>query len=162
MRTSPGRLLASASFLFVCGLALQQCAQNSDQAQDQTGIPFRVVASVGQVMDAIVIPSSQRVFDAVVYTNGELVASPKTNEEWAAVQMNAVATAEAANLLMMPPRAIDNGEWMTLAVALNTSSARAADAARRKNVDDLLKAGSAMYDACTACHEAYIPEDLQR
>jgi cytochrome c556 len=59
---------------------------------------------------------------------------------------------------MMPPRAIDNGEWTTLALALNTSSAQAADAARRKSVDDLLEAGSAMYDACTACHEAYIPD----
>ena len=73
--------------------------------------PLRAVASVDQLMDAIIIPSSQRVFDAVVYVNGQLEQSPKSDDDWFQIQMSALAVAEAGNLLMLPPRAKDGGEW---------------------------------------------------
>ena len=57
-----------------------------------------------QLMDAIIIPSSQRVFDAVVYVNGQLEQSPKSDDDWFQIQMSALAVAEAGNLLMLPPR----------------------------------------------------------
>ena len=38
-------------------------------------------------MDGIIIPSSQRVFDAVVYVNGQLEQSPKTDDDWFGIQM---------------------------------------------------------------------------
>ncbi|HEY6508125.1 MAG TPA: hypothetical protein VIY56_08920, partial [Vicinamibacterales bacterium] len=94
---------------------------------------LRPVASVDQVMDGIIIPASQRVFDAVVYVNGELEQAPKNDDDWFNVQMQALAIAEAGNLLMMPPRAKDAGEWMTLSRALTDSAYRVAQAAEAKN-----------------------------
>ena len=86
-------------------------------------------------MDAIIIPSSQRVFDAVVYVNGQLEQSPKSDDDWFGVQMSALAVAEAGNLLMLPPRAKDNGEWLTFSRALTDSAYRVAQAAEAKNLD---------------------------
>src|SRR5688572_28983857 len=53
------------------------------------GPQMRPVASVDQVMDGIIIPASQRVFDAVVYVNGKLEQSPKTDDDWFGIQMQA-------------------------------------------------------------------------
>ena len=111
--------------------------------------PLRSVASVDQV-------SSQRVFDAVVYVNGELEQSPKSDDDWFGVQMSALAVAEAGNLLMLPPRAKDNGEWLTFSRALTDSAYRVAQAAEAKNLDLVLQTGGEMYNACTACHEKYL------
>src|SRR5688500_16860447 len=66
---------------------------------------YQPVGTVDHVMDAIVIPSSDAIFDAVIYENGELVRAPKVDDDWFRVQMHAVAVAEAGNLLLMPPRA---------------------------------------------------------
>jgi len=148
------RFFAPALAVFACGL-LAQCGGQAPA----TDASFTPVASVGQLMDAIVIPSSQKVFDAVVYSNGEIVASPRTDAEWLEIQLSALAVAEAGNLLLMPPRAIDQGAWATHARELNATAARAADAARRQDVAELLKAGGEMYDVCAACHAAYGPTD---
>ena len=119
-------------------------------------LPLRAVATVDQLMDAIIIPSSQRVFDAVVYVNGQLEQSPKTDDDWFGIQMSALAVAEAGNLLMLPPRAKDTGEWLTLSRALTDSAYRAAQAAEAKNLDLVLQTGGEMYSACTQCHEKYL------
>jgi hypothetical protein len=129
---------------------------SSVPAAGSPALPIRAVASVDQVMDAIIIPSSQRVFDAVVYVNGVLEQSPKTDDDWFSVQMNALAVAEAGNLLMLPPRAKDNGDWLTFSRAMTDSAYRAAQAAEAKNLDLVLKTGGEMYNACTTCHEKYL------
>lgn len=107
-------------------------------------------------MDGIIIPASQRVFDAVVYVNGVLEQSPKTDDDWFQIQMSALAVAEAGNLLMMPPRAKDAGEWLTFSRAMTDSAYRVAQAAEAKNLDLVLQTGGEMYNACTACHEKYL------
>ena len=72
--------------------AVSGCAGISG-TRDTAGL--KAVATVDQVMDAIVIPSSQALFDAVVYENGELVQSPKNDDDWFRLQMHALAVAEA-------------------------------------------------------------------
>jgi hypothetical protein len=116
----------------------------------------RAVASVDQVMDGIVIPASQKVFDAVVYVNGVMEQAPKTDEAWLDVQLQALAVAEAGNLLQMPPRAKDSGDWATFSRALTDSAYRVAQAAEAKNTDLVLSTGGEMYNACTGCHEKYL------
>ena len=136
-----------------CGGAPPTGSVNSSAAAPSL---LRPVASVDQVMDGIIIPASQRVFDAVVYVNGELQQVPKNDDEWFAVQMQALAVAEAGNLLMMPPRAKDTGDWMTASRAMTDSAYRVAQAAEAKNTDLMLTTGGEMYNACTACHEKYL------
>jgi hypothetical protein len=157
MRTSFARPIVTATALFVSALVLQQCSRDTSSPAAPADARFRPVASVDQLMDSIVVPSSQKVFDAVVFSNGALVSAPKSDADWLSVQLSAIAVAEAGNLLMMPPRATGGSDWMQMALALNASAARVADAARRKSIDDLLTTGSDLYDTCTACHEKYLP-----
>jgi hypothetical protein len=147
--------LAAAAPLLAAGLLLWGCDRAGGQPGGST--PYNPVATVDDIMEAIVIPSSQAVFDAVVYSNGELVQAPRNDEDWSALRIHALGVAEAGNLLMMPPRARD-GDWTTLARALNERAIAAADAARTKDVDALLAAGGELYNVCAACHEKYIPQ----
>jgi hypothetical protein len=110
-------------------------------------------------MDAIVIPSSQAIFDAVVYDNGVLVQAPKADDDWFGLQMHALAVAEAGNLLLMPPRAKDAGDWQTMSHAMTDAAVKVARAAEAKDVDGLLATGGEMYAACTGCHRKYLPMD---
>jgi len=118
---------------------------------------YRPVATVDQVMDAIVIPSSQAIFDAVVYDTGVLVQAPKVDDDWFALQMHAMAVAEAGNLLLMPGRAKDTGDWQTMAHAMTDAAVKVAKAAEAKDVDRMLATGGEMYAACVGCHLKYVP-----
>jgi hypothetical protein len=119
---------------------------------------FRPVASVDQVMDSIIIPSSQAIFDAVVYDNGQLVQEPKSDDDWYQLRMRALAVAEAGNLLLMPPRLKKEAEWVKWSHALTDAGVRAEQAADARNVDLLLKTGGEIYAACTGCHSKYLME----
>ena len=150
MMLAPTRGLAAAALLFAATLTAQ-CNRAPDGQP-----PFKPVATVDEVMDAIVIPSSQAIFDAVVYDNGQLVAAPESDDDWFNLRIHAMGVAEAGNLLMMAPRAKDSAEWMTMAAALNDAALAVAKAAEAKDVDALLQTGGEMYNACTTCHEKYI------
>lgn len=144
--------------MFACVMTLACGTPPAENAAPSAASPsaMRPVASVDQLMDSIIIPASQKVFDAVVYVNGELQEAPKNDDDWFAVQMQALAVAEAGNLLMMPPRAKDAGDWITYSRALIDSAYRVAQAAEAKNTELVLTTGGEMYNACTACHEKYL------
>jgi hypothetical protein len=136
-------------------LGVTACTRLATTAGDGSAL-IRPVATVDQVMDAIVIPSSQALFDAVVYVNGELTQSPKTDDDWFRLRMQALAVAEAGNLLLMPPRVKDSGDWVTFSHAMTEAAVRVEQAADAKNVDLMLQTGGELYAACTACHEKYL------
>jgi len=123
--------------------------------------PFKPVADVKQLMNAVIDPAADEIWDAtgwIVTAQGEEERKPKNDEEWAAVRNDAIALTEAGNLLMMAPRAKDGGEWMQRSrelVDTGTAAWRAADA---KDVQKLFDAGGEVYVACTNCHQKYIDE----
>jgi hypothetical protein len=119
---------------------------------------LKPVATVSQIMDAIVIPSSQALFDAVVYDNGALVQAPASDDDWFHLQMQALAVAEAGNLLQLPPRAKDDGDWAAMSLALTDAAAAVGQAAEAQDIEELLRTGGVMYTACAACHRKYVPE----
>jgi cytochrome c556 len=125
---------------------------------ESTQSAMKPVATVDQVMDAIVIPASEALFDSVVYINGELTQSPKTDDEWFQLRMQAIAVAEAGNLLLLPPRAKDAGDWVKMSNALTAAAMRVEQAADAKNIDLMLQTGGDLYNACTSCHEKYLME----
>jgi hypothetical protein len=145
--------------LLVVSLAIADLS--CGRSASQSGEPFRVVASVDEVMDGIVIPSSQVIFDAVVYSNGELIQAPKNEDDWFSLRTHALAVAEAGNLLLMRGRAKDAGDWATFSRALTDAAVTVAEAAEAKDIERVLQTGSAMYTACTACHAKYIEPDPQ-
>ncbi len=149
------RTLTTLSVLIAAGIGLQDCSPNGLDAS--SGL-FKPVATIDQIMDGIVIPSSNALFDAVVYENGELVASPATDEDWFTLQMHALAIAEAGNLLVMPPRAKDDGDWVTFSHAMTDLAVLVAQAAGAKDSTRLLEWGSEMYRTCTDCHAKYLDQ----
>lgn len=141
--------------LLACSVAVAACGTPAPTRPER----FMPVATVDEIMDGLVIPSSQALFDAVVYDNGVPTRAPASDQDWHALQMHALAVAEAANLLLVPPRAKEGDGWAEAANAMTRAGAAAAEAARAHDVEGLLKAGSDLYASCTACHRTYLPAE---
>jgi hypothetical protein len=93
----------------------------------------------------------------IITASGTEEISPKTPEEWTAVRNAAIFLAESGNLLMIPPRAKDGGDWMTYSRELIDASEAAIRAADARDRDGLLNAGGDINDKCMQCHEHYDP-----
>jgi hypothetical protein len=119
------------------------------------------VADVKAVMANIMEPAADEYWDAVgtvIDSEGEHAIEPQTVEDWDKVRYNAYTFTEAGNLLMMPTRAQDNGEWMRLTQAFIDAGQKAIRAAEARNKTAVFDTGAEVYDACTACHAAYALE----
>lgn len=145
MRTMLLIFAASTLFLWGCAGAQQQPAQ---QAPPQPA--FQPVGTVMQIMEAVVIPSSNVVWNVSA-------EAPKTDEEWATVRNNALTLAEAGNLLMIGGRAKDQDAWMKAAQALIAAGTTAFHAAEARDVDAVTTAGDDIYNSCEGCHMQYPP-----
>ncbi len=121
--------------------------------------PFKTVADTKLLMQAVVDPNADLVWDAVKTIDtkdGTQEIRPRTDAEWIAVRNAAVAVAEAGNLLMMVPRAKNGGDWMQLAQDLITAGETAIKAAEAKNADKLFTVGGDIYESCSNCHRKYL------
>jgi hypothetical protein len=119
--------------------------------------PYRPVMTVKEMMEATVEPVAFAVFDSAVWINGELSGAPQNEEEWERIEHSALTLAETGNLLMMPPRARDDGLWMAECQALIDAAVAAAKATQTRNPEAMFKAGSTLYESCTSCHRIYAP-----
>ena len=123
--------------------------------------PYRPVADVKTLMASIMEPAAEVYWDAVgviVDEKGEQHIEPKTPEEWDAVRNAAYVVAESGNLLMMPSRAKDGGEWMTASQRMIDAAQKAIRAAESRDKDAVFEVGAEMYDSCTNCHSKYSPD----
>ena len=134
-RTATVVLGLSASLLFV-RVAMTQQAEP------------RPVASVAQIMQAMVVPSSNSLFDVARH-------APESDEQWAAVRNSAVLLAESGNLLLMGKRSKDTAVWRETSLALVDAGAAALRAAEAKDAAAVIEAGNLMVDACETCHETH-------
>ena len=101
-------------------------------------------------MEALTIPLSDAVFAA-----GS--KPPENDAQWLAVERQALALAESANLLLMTPRLITSGSWVKWSVAQRDAAVVAQKAARAKNGEALSTAADALYETCAGCHKTYLP-----
>jgi hypothetical protein len=123
--------------------------------------PYRPVADVKTLMATVMEPAAEVYWDAVgviVDEKGEHQLEPKTAEEWDAVRNAAYVVAESGNLLMMPSRAKDGGEWMAASQRMIEAAQKAIRAAESHDKDAVFDVGAEVYDACTNCHSKYSPE----
>ena len=68
-----------------------------------------LVGSIKEIMDGIVDPSADVLFDAVSYdvtASGVIEKVPKTTEDWVEIRRHALLLAEVTNLLTMPGRRV--------------------------------------------------------
>jgi len=145
--------------------------------------PYRPVASVREIMNSVIDPSVDVVWNAVktVIERGRPTEhAPTTDEEWAEVRRNALVVAEAPNLLMMhtrpiaPPGAGSNAPgvelppeeiralidknpeaWDLFAQQLQDAMKPALAAIDKKDAQALLDAGDEIDTACESCHTTF-------
>jgi hypothetical protein len=126
--------------------------------------PLKAVVDNALLGDAMHEPAAVHIWNAVgtsITANGVEEIAPKTNQEWTRLRNSAVLITEGANLLMLPPRAVDNEEWMRLSAALIEAGNSAILAAEAKDPEKLLEAGGAIYTVCNDCHMKYEGANIQ-
>jgi hypothetical protein len=158
MRTVHWFFLVSV-VLFLSGIGFIIAAARTARDAPQIGEPVPTpVGTVKQIMKGIVGPAATVVFTSVSSTataSGVEEKAPHTDEEWETVGNNAVALAEAGNLLMMDGRAVDKGEWIRMSKAMIDAAKVALKATEAKSADDVLASGDAINMSCDNCHRRY-------
>jgi hypothetical protein len=152
MRWSIGVALAVLVGVGAARVQAQKTPETAGHAPSVGGV--KPVASVLEIMKTMTIPFSNVVFEA----GGE---APKDDKSWDAVRGQAVALAEAGNLLMLGSRAKDHAAWMKFSRAQVDAAEAAAKAAAAKNADQLSAASDALYETCSGCHKIYMKGSVQ-
>jgi|CXWL01.1.fsa_nt_gi cytochrome c556 len=101
------RLVTTAAAIFISGVVLSQCSNPAPAPGPAPGEAPVPVVSVRELMQTIIDPLADNIFDAVatdVTEKGLVEHRPTTDEDWAKVMQGAVALAEGTNLLKMHPR----------------------------------------------------------
>jgi hypothetical protein len=114
------------------------------------GPPTARMGTMSELMVHLIYPTS----DAVFYITSR---TPATEAEWTALQAQTLTLAESANLLMMPGRARDQGQWMKDARLMLDAGWAAFKAAKAKDVPALEALSDQLYESCTTCHQHYRP-----
>lgn len=99
-------LIPFAAVLLVTTSALSLAQCKKAPAANPTS-DYELVGTVHDIMEGIVDPSSDVLFDAVatdITSAGVNEKRPQTDEEWSRVESNALMLAEAGNLLKIPGR----------------------------------------------------------
>jgi hypothetical protein len=120
--------------------------------------PFKPVADVKQLMQAVVDPAADVVWGAVGTIDskdGVEEIYPKNEAEWLVVRNGAITLAEGGNLLMMDGRARDRGEWVKYSQELIEVATKALRAAERQDKDAIFLVGGEIYAVCSGCHQHY-------
>jgi hypothetical protein len=144
---------------------------------------YAPTATIKDLMDAIVDPSADDVWNAVsttVDSGGITEKVPRTEQDWAEVRHGAIRLVEGANLLMMPGRhmarpgersetpgvelepremdvlvSTDPAAWNARAKALRDVSMEVLQAIDAKDGDKLSDVGGRLDTACENCHRQY-------
>ncbi len=128
--------------------------------------PFKGVVDTKTLMISMMERQADIVWESVSDTiigNDIIEHRPQTDADWQAVRNAAISVTETGNLLMIPPRAEDDG-WMKAAAAMIAQGERMIQAVDRKDSTAVFDVGSDLYDACVNCHMHYMPaiKDLYR
>lgn len=108
---------------------------------------FKLVADTSQIMDAMVIPASNVLFNVPVEV-------PEGDAGWADVENNAVLLAESGNLLLL--RAEGREPWIEASHAMIDAGAASLEAARNRDVDGFNEISDRILASCSACHDVYV------
>lgn len=161
---------------------LTGCQRQQASKPEPAAPEFRVDATIKDLMDSLVDPSADYIWDAVATTitvKGKEERYPRTDEEWKEVRRRAIHLMEASNLLLIPGRHVarpgdksdarvelppdqiealinqDRANFTKLAHGLYDSVVPAMKAIEARDKDALLEAGDAIDQACENCHLAY-------
>lgn len=173
---------AAAAVALVAACLLAGCGAPAPEQPSAADAPYRPVASIREVMNSVIDPSIDTVWNAVatVIDNGTTERAPATDEDWAEVRRHALIVSEAANLLLMhgrpvaPPGApsqapgvelepeeiralIDKNRdgWNFYVQQFQDSLKPALAAIEAKDPSALFEAGEQIDTACENCHQVF-------
>jgi hypothetical protein len=149
--------LATAG-LVACGQEIAE--ESTPTVQPAPATPYKPVATVLDMMRSTVTLSTEVYWGSVsvvVDADGVHENQPETDLEWIEVWAAAMTLAESGNLLMMPPRALDNGEWIRISTDLVDVGLKAAQVAQARDFEGMLEVGEEIYNVCVECHRIYVP-----
>src|SRR5438067_525937 len=97
-------------FVLICLLVLvAACSGQQAQKAAQGEAEYRTTATIKDIMDSMVDPGSDVIWDSVetiVSAKGTEEKMPRTDEEWKNVRRHAIMLLEATNLLLIPGRKV--------------------------------------------------------
>ncbi len=180
LRTAPAALSTKLLLAALCAV----CAGSAGHAGTQ-GTPesqARPYASLQEVMDGIVDPAADELWDSVetiVTREGEQVRQPHTAQEWQDVRRHAITLIEASNLLVLDGRrvgakpfpaeaagALDSEQiqqriagnrvaFDLFARSLREAAQQALAAIDARNPAALVQAGGVLDGVCEGCHSSF-------
>jgi hypothetical protein len=113
-----------------------------------TGPGPKPVASIQQLMEVFLIPSSDALFNVGA-------KEPKTDADWAEVKKQAILLGEGGHLLLVNGR-VRSATWRKTATELTLAGAASLKAAEAKDVDKLIEVGDQILGACEGCHKLHL------
>ena len=144
---------------------------------------FKPTATVKELMDSVVDPNADYIWNAVATTvtaEGTFEKAPQTDDEWQELRRHTIALLEATNLLLVPERHVarpgekaedprvelapdqietmineDRATWTQMALNLYDSVLPTLKATDAKDKEALLLAGDSIDLACEGCHLKY-------
>ena len=144
-----------AAAVLALAIATTSCRADPPRATpEQT--PFRTTSTVRDVMQSLVAPSAQGLWESVgtiSNAKGTVHLEPRTDEEWAAVRRHGVALVESTNLLLIPGRHIAPANAQVLRADDADPGAELAPDQIEKRVTELWPVWTAM---AHALHDAAI------
>jgi hypothetical protein len=144
--------------------------------------PFAITASIQELMDAVIDPAADALWDSVgttVTAKGTDIRQPRSDEEWQEVRRRAIALVEGTNLLVMDGRKLvapgsavldqntqgvlsakegqdlldsQHPTFVQFAHALHDVGRQMLNAIDAKDPVGMMNAGSAMDTVCENCH----------
>ncbi|MEZ5417091.1 MAG: hypothetical protein R2708_07095 [Vicinamibacterales bacterium] len=151
--------IAALTLLALAGLAGGARAQTSSPPRPSPARPapaaaadaaIRPVGTMRELMAHVIRPSS----DAVFYITSR---TPASGEDWAVLQGQTLALAEAGTVLMLPAHARGRARWLADARLMRDAGRKAFEAAKAKDVAALEALNDELYTSCTTCHEHFDP-----
>ena len=133
-------------------LLLASCSAPRMQASFNTPLTMR------ELMEWVIDPAADGVWESVAWISngeGDKDIFPTTQAQWDVVRNSAATLVEAANLLMLDTRAVDQTNWMQAARRLSKTAEIALKAAKDKDVQLVFDIGAEIYNACSSCHRQY-------
>ena len=172
--------LRTAAVVLISALVLAACTAKSAPPAEPSQPALTPVLSVKELMQHIVDPQADYAFDAVVVDvgpKGVVETVPTTDEDWTRIERGMWVLAESTNLLKMPRKMAPDGEgntekggpeltpaqieakvkenpalWSSHADTLRAEALKIVAIVKARDTKKLLDAGSALDQACEACH----------
>lgn len=180
------RLLALGILLYTATALFAACRGQSEEAKSEESVlpPTAATAPVRALMAAVIDPAADVVWQSVatIMTGPTEIEErePKTDQEWAEVQRNALILIQASDLLLTPDRpmagpgeksvapgvelepleiqanvAKNREEWNRHVKAFRDSSFEVLQAIEAKDAKKVFELGEGLDTSCENCHTTF-------